>query len=62
MGEKQKKGLIRILSAAAVFLTLLILEHTGALPFIFGNRWLSLLCYLAPYLAVCLSYARRSSE
>ena len=60
MGEKQKKGLIRILSAAAVFLTLLILEHTGALPFIFGNRWLSLLCYLAPYLICGLPVIRKA--
>lgn len=60
MGEKQKKGLIRIFSAAAIFIALLILEHTGALPFIFGNRWLSLACYLVPYLICGLPVIRKA--
>jgi Cd2+/Zn2+-exporting ATPase len=50
--KKQKKELKRIFLAAICYVVLLILEHTKAIPVVFGNRFLSLLVYLIPYLIV----------
>ncbi len=50
MSQKLKKQLFIILAALALFLVILILEKSGALPAVFENRWAKLLLYLVPYL------------
>ena len=52
MSRKQKKGLLRILLAAALLFTIIILDKRGILPVVFEKRIPSLLVYMIPY-AVC---------
>ena len=49
MSDSLKKELRSILIALAIFFAMMILDKTGAVPVIFGNRLLSFLCYLIPY-------------
>ncbi|MEE3420109.1 MAG: heavy metal translocating P-type ATPase [Lachnospiraceae bacterium] len=52
MSDKQKKELRKILIALGVFIVLMVLDKTGTWPAVFGDRWLSLILYMIPYL-VC---------
>ena len=52
MSRKQKKGLLRILLAAALLFTIIVLDKRGILPAVFEKRIPSLLVYMIPY-AVC---------
>lgn len=56
--RKQKKELRRILLATIIYAGLTILEHTGALPAVFENRWSKLVLYLIPYLIVGFTVLR----
>ena len=50
MTGKQKKELRKILIAGGIFAILMVLEHTGICPSVFGNRWIGLCLYMVPYL------------
>ena len=50
--KKQKKRLRKILLAGVIYAGLMIPDHTGALPSVFGNRAASLFLYLIPYLII----------
>lgn len=50
MNEKQKKELIKICSAVILFLIMMTAEKTGMLPALFGDRKISFVLYLIPYL------------
>ena len=50
--KKQKKRLRNILLAGVIYAGLMIPDHTGALPSVFGNRAASLFLYLIPYLII----------
>ena len=52
MTKKQKKMVARILAVTVIYLFLLVCDHTGWLWFLGENRWISLLCYLIPYLLI----------
>ena len=50
MSKKQKKALVKIITAFVLFLVLVICEHTGVLPAVFESRLWSTLLFLIPYL------------
>ncbi|MCR4629002.1 MAG: cadmium-translocating P-type ATPase [Clostridium sp.] len=50
MNDKQKKELIKICSAVILFLIMMTAEKTGMLPALFGDRKISFVLYLIPYL------------
>ncbi|MDT3843496.1 MAG: heavy metal translocating P-type ATPase [Bacillota bacterium] len=50
MNDKQKKELIKICSAVILFLVMMTAEKTGMLPALFGDRKISFVLYLIPYL------------
>ena len=50
MNDKQKKELIKICSAVILFLITMTAEKTGMLPALFGDRKISFVLYLIPYL------------
>lgn len=54
MTKKQKKELKKIIIALVLFFLLMLLEHSGILPEVFGNRWIMLVLYLVPYCIVGL--------
>lgn len=64
MSNKQKKQLKKIITALVIFFALLILEkvsdHTGFLKIIFGNRLITFLLYMVPYMLVGWPVVRKA--
>ncbi len=60
MSKKLKKELHVILAALVIFFAVLIAEKAGLFPGLFGNRWLSVLPYLIPYLLAGYDVLRKA--
>ena len=60
MSKKLKKELHVILAALVIFFAVLIAEKAGLFPGLFGDRWLSVLPYLIPYLLAGYDVLRKA--
>ena len=50
MSQKLRKNLIKVIIALAMFILFLLMDKTGALPWVFDWKYRSLILYLIPYL------------
>lgn len=60
MEPKLKKELQKILTALAIFFTMMVVDKTGLCPLIFAHRLPSLIAYLIPYLLCGYDVVRKA--